>query len=516
MSRTENTARNISWGVLQKAIALVLPFVTRTILIYTLGSLFLGLNGLFTSILQVLNISELGINTAITFSMYEPLAHGNDDKVNALLNFYKLCYRVIGFIVLGIGLAVMPFLPNLISGAIPEKVNIYWLYLIYLAGTFLSYELFAYRTALLVASQRSDIVSKVSSISTIIQFLLQTAILLFLRNYYLYIVVSNLTIVANNIICAYICKHIYPHLYCGGKIEKRVFNDIKKKVGGMIFQKIGGVVLTSVDTLVISSFLGLRILAIYQNYYFIITSLFGILAVIMSSMIATVGNAVALESIETNYKSFVKFNFLYIWIVGWCSICLLCMYQPFMELWVGTNLLLPDYMVILFSIYFFTHKWCDMLYVYQEACGIWWETKWVPITAAVVNLVINIVLVQFIGLAGILISTIVSVVFIYDIGYAKVLFKVYFKDKRLFRLYLFKQVFYLVTLIFTSGITALCCWQVKLNSMFLKLIINGIICVLLPNFMLGLMWRNLGEFDVAVEFVKGIIVKKIKRLGSHQ
>ncbi len=508
MNRVKNATRNIIWGIVNKVVILMLPFITRTLFIYTLGTLYLGLNGLFTSILQVLNISELGINSAITFSMYKPLAEGNTKQVNELLSFYRLCYRIVGFVILGIGLCLIPFLPNLISGKIPSDINIYILYLIYILGTFFTYELFAYRMALLTAIQRNDIISKIGMFWSFIQFLLQVIILFYFKNYYLYVIISNLTPIFNNLTCAYICKRKYKNYKPIGNINKETLCEIRKKVQGMIFQKIGGVVLTSVDSIVISSFLGLQTLAMYQNYYFVITSLFSILAVIMSSITAIVGNSIVLESKKKNYLDFTKFNFLYVWISGWFSVCILCMYQTFIELWVGEELLFPYYMVVLFSLYFFIHKWCDMLYIYQDACGIWWESRWVPIIATIINLILNITLVNIIGLAGILISTIISVAFIYDIGYAKVLFNVYFEKELLYK-FLYKQLFYLLSICISALITILVCSGLNLSNLWIKFILNGLVCTLLPNSILILLWRKLPEFSISKQFVLEIFKKKL-------
>jgi O-antigen/teichoic acid export membrane protein len=509
MSRTLNVSRNIKWGVFNKCVAMIVPFISRTVMIYTLGTLYLGLNGLLISILQVLSVSELGISSAIVFSMYKPLAGGKNDEVCALLNFYKKCYRIIGGIVLVLGLIILPFLHKLISGEIPLGINLYVVYLMNLFCTVLSYELYTYKTSLLVAIQRNDIISKIASVLSVFQLVLQTIALVLLKNYYAFILISILITISNNIVVAIMSKKMYPQYYCRGHISNDCLRDIKQKVSGMIFQKIGGAVLSSVDTIVISAFLGLTSLALYQNYYYIITSLFGILTVIMNSLIATIGNSVVLESVEKNYYDFKKFNYIYIWIVSWFTICLLCLYQPFMRIWVGEDLMLPFGMVILFAVYFFVFKWCDMLYVYQEACGIWWETKFVPLTAAIVNLVINLILVNIIGLPGILISTIISVVFIYDVGYAKVLFKVYFNIAGSMKEYIVKQIFYLGCTLVTALITVCLCNAVVLNS-YLQIIFNAVICLVVPNLLLYLFWHRLPEFSEAKKLGIGIIKWKIK------
>lgn len=512
MSRTRNVSRNIGWGVIEKLISLGIPFIMRTVMIYTLGELFLGLNGLFTSVLQVLNVAELGISTAIVYSMYKPLAEQNVEEVCALLSLYKKCYRVIGTIVLVLGLICIPFLENLISGDIPKEVNIYILYLMNLISIVLSYQLFSYRTSLLIANQRNDIVSRVRVIVIIIQSLFQFLSLLYFRNYYLYIACIIIGTVLNNVIAAIICKRIYPQYICKGKVSKSVINDIRKKVSGMLFQKIGGIVLAAVDTIIISAFLGLRTLAIYQNYYYIITALFGVLGIIMSSMIAPIGNSIVTESVKKNYKDFKKFNFIYVWIISWCTICLLCIYQPFMKIWVGEELMLPTHLVCLFAVYFFTHKWCDMLYIYQDACGIWWETKYIPLAAATLNLVANIIMVKVIGLAGVLISTIISVVFVYDIGYSIVLFKVYFKQKSGLKLFFIRQMFYLVSMITSIYVTGYLCSFTSNYSDYMQLIINSIICLFVPNIIFIILYHRLPEFHDTIYLMKGLLRKKLKHV----
>lgn len=508
--RTKNATRNIVWGLMNKFVAIILPFISRTVMIYAMGALYLGINGLFTSVLQVLNVSELGISSAICFSMYKPIAEGNDEEVCALLNFYKRCYQIIGFVVLGVGLLLLPFLKNLISGEVPVDINIYILYLIQLVATVVSYQLFSYKATLLNALQRNDILSKVSTLIIGTQVIVQMLVLIIFKNYYLYLLVLVVCNIIKNITVHKISKELYPQYFCQGNISKQQFALIRQKVGGMIFQKIGGVVLSSVDTIVISAFLGLKILAIYQNYYYIITALFGILAVIMTSLIATVGNSIQTDTVEKNYKDFNKLNFLYTWIIIWCSICLICLYQPFMEIWVGKDLMLSYHMVILFAVYFFVHKWCDMLYVYQEACGIWWETKIVPLCAALVNLTVNLFLVKWIGLSGILISTIVSMLFIYNVGYAKVLFSVYFNQEGMLKKFIIKQVYYFIVAVVIAIFMLLLCNLINISP-WGDLIIRGVICIILPNILMVIFLRPLEEFNEAkIQVVKSIktIIKK--------
>lgn len=511
IERTKNASRNIIWGILNRIVTLLLPFITRTVMIYTMGMQYVGLGSLFTSILHVLSFAELGIGSALVFSMYKPIAEENDAKVCALLNLYKKTYRVIGLVILFVGLLIMPFLDRLIAGDVPGNVNIQVLFSIYLVNNLIGYFLFAYKQSLFTASQRIDVISKIGMLLNLGAGIAQILILYTIRNYYLYVAVIPLITLLNNVCLFILSNKAFPQYKCDGVVDKKERKEIEKKVSGMIFQKIGGIVLSSVDTIVISSFLGLTSLALYQNYYYIITALFGFLTVIMQSIIAGVGNSVAVETVEKNFADFKKFNYIYIWIVIWCSTCLLCLYQPFMKIWVGHENMFGYSMVVLFAVYFFVHKWCDMLYVYQEACGIWWETRFVPLSAAIVNLIVNILLIKIIGLPGILVSTIVAVVFIYDTGYAAILFKTYFKPiENGLRKYWLRQVWYIISGILIAAVTMAVCLVIPERSAVITLGINGCICVVLPNLLLFILWRKLPEFSYAKNMFSKIM-KKVKR-----
>ena len=186
-SRTKNGIRNIGSGIINRILLIVFPFITRTILLYSLGSEYLGLNSLFTSILTVLNLAELGFGSALVFSMYKPIAENDKKKICALLSVYKKIFVTIGILIAILGIAITPFIPKIINGDIPTNANIYILYIIYLSNTVVSYIFFAHKRALLIAYQRNDIVTNINSVISILLYCIQTVILLLYHNYYLYI-----------------------------------------------------------------------------------------------------------------------------------------------------------------------------------------------------------------------------------------------------------------------------------------------------------------------------------------
>lgn len=509
MSRTKNVTRNIIWGSIGKIVTIVLPFLTRTIMIYTMGMQYVGLGSLFSSLLQVLNFAELGIGSALVFSMYRPIAENDNEKVCALLNFYKKSYRIIGVIVLICGLILLPFLEYFVADDVPKNINIYLLFVIYLVNNVLGYFLFAYNNSLFTAKQRMDITSKLSMVLNSLSSILQAIVLLCFHNYYMYVLVIPIITGLNNILIKILSDKYFPQYKCRGHIDEAERKKLSLKVGGMLFQKLGGVVLNSVDSIVISAFLGLKVLGVYNGYYYIVTSLMGFLGIIQSALVPAVGNAVVTENKEKNYTNFRKFHMMYCWIVIWWSSCLLSLYQPFIRLWQGEENMLTNISVILLVMYFFVYKMGDICWVFREAVGLWWQGKFVPLISSIFNLVLNIYLVQRIELPGILISTIVSIFFVNMPFGGWVLFKHYFGSKKKYLFYLLTQFIYMVMMFVTVGLTAWACSYVP-DLGIGTLAIKMIICIILPNIILLILNFRNPNFKLAVQFILKSVSGKLQ------
>lgn len=504
IERTKNATRNIFWGILEKIVSLLLPFALRTVMIKTIGIEYLGISSLFGSILSVLSVTELGFGSAIVFSMYKPIAEDDNDTICALLNVYRKIYYVVGSIILVGGLAVLPFLPQLINGEPPKDTNIYILYLIFLLNTVIGYFLFAYKAVLFSAHQRNDIISKRSTVINLISNVLQLIILIVFKNYYAYVIIIPMVTIVNSIINAYLAKKMFPQFTCRGNIDAEMKKGIKKRVTGLLSFKIHGVIFNSVDTFVISAFLGLTSLAIFNNYHYIQTSIIGFLTILMSSITAGVGNKMITDTPDENYKDFKNIVFVNAWISGWCAICMLCLYQPFISLWVGESFLLPFETMLLMVFLFLLPRITCVSFTYREAAGLWWEDRLRPLIAAVVNLTVNLILVRFIGLNGVIISTLVCTVFINVPWGTIILFKNYFKRSPIE--YFLKILRYILIISVCGVITYFACELLPPQGL-LYLIIKGIICLIVPNLLLYLVFYRAEEF----EFLKRLIMRFVPK-----
>ena len=500
IERTKNTIRNIIFGFGSKLINIVLPFIARTAILYIVGEQYLGLSSLFSSILSFLSLAELGIGGAMVYSMYRPIADNDTGTLRAILNLYRKLYRIIGSIIFGAGLCVLPFLPLLVREELPGDVNLYVLYLLYLFNAAVSYWLYAYKIAVLQAYQRNDVDSKISMLITPVSYIVMLTALFITKNYYAYIIwLQIFTILTNLIRKAYVDSH-YPELMPEGEVSRELRASIIKKVEALIGTKLNTVVLNAADNIVMAAFFDLTTIAIYGNYYYIMSSIIGFLGICYSAMTAGLGNSIATESIAKNYKDFLKFSFLNAWLVGWCAVCLVCLYQPFMLIWTGENLMFPLSIVLLFGVYFFVYQIRKIPVTYKDAAGIWWEDRFRPYVCMIINIVFNIVLVQVIGIAGILLSTILSLAvsipwenytifrFIFKCGSAQ-----YYK----------KMAYYVLTMLMAGFFTYALCrpWGNGLGAFLLRCVI----CLVVPNFFFALFNHKGEEFQAAKIFVLGIL-----------
>lgn len=502
IERTKNASRNIVFGTILKVYDLAVPFIMRTVMIYLLGIEYVGLNSLFTSILQVLNLAELGVGSAMVFSMYEPIARDDRITICALMKIYHIYYRVIGIVVMVLGIFMYPFIPYLISGDIPDNLNVYVLYLLNLGATVFSYWLFAYKNSLIAAHQRIDVTSKITFFSNTIKYVIQITVLVVTKNYYLYLIVAMLSQVLTNVLTAIAATRMYPEYSDKVPLNRELMKSINQRIKDIFTAKLGATIVGSADTIVISAFLGLTVLAKYNNYYYIMNSIIALIMIILYSCLAGIGNSLVVDSAEKNYNDFKKMSFMISWIVGVCISCFLCLYQPFMEIWVGESNMLEFPFVILFCIYFMLYIINSLFCIYKDAGGIWHEDRFRPLLGGLLNLVLNLATVKFFGLFAILLSTIISYVVVTMPWLIYNIFKTLFKRAPWeFLKDLFKYI-----LVYSAS-ASICYFICSLIGDFglAILIIRLIICLLISNAIFWVAFHKRHEYRYFVSLVKRML-----------
>ena len=428
----KNIKRNMAANAVSSCIKLLFPFLNRTLFLWLLGPEYLGLNGLFASILGVLMLAELGFGTAVGCSMYKSVAEDDRELLCAYLKFFRTVYRWVGAAIFFGGLALLPFLDRLVHGTVPPDIDLHVLYVIHLVNTAASYFLFAYRGVVLGAHHRGDVVTNIRTGVSIAQYVAVFLILLVTRNYYHYVLATVVFTVVQNVLLVTASRRLFPEIEPRGKlpceVRRRVISDVKS----IFMHKVGGVITNSTDNLVISAFLGLVAVAAYGNYYYVLTSVAGLVAVVHSSMTAGFGNKIYTESKEENFRLFMRMNRLAMVVVVFCAAMMTALYQPFIEVWVkGDSALMRHALTpALMVFYFYIMQSRQVLLAFKSAASLWRQDRWKPIVAGAVNLGSNILFVVFLPesykLDGVIFSTIIGFAFIQIPWEAHVVFTSFF------------------------------------------------------------------------------------------
>ncbi len=506
IQRTKNATRNVFFSGLYQGMNMLVPFAMRSIILNFLGVEYLGLGGLFRSIFSILNLAELGVGNAMVYSMYKPVAEDDTETICALLKLYRTYYRIIGLVVLTMGLIVTPFLPQLIMGEVTADINLYVLYFMNLGATAFSYWLFAYKASLLVAHQRNDIISKVLLLVHSTEYVFKVVVLIVFRNYYFYLGLQLLGVIVNSIVIGIRTSKLFPNYYPKGDLPKEKKHSISTRVRDLFTSNVSYVVSISADTLVISSFLGLTVLAVYQNYNYIVSALKAMVEVIVGGCLAGIGNSLVTESSEKNYRDLKKMTVLFGWLLCVSSAILLCTFQPFMHMWMGEENLLGFKYVICFVIYFYFIGMSKLINMFKDAAGIWKLDKWRPLTAALVNLVLNLITIQWLGLYGVILSTIISI-FIVEIPWGlRNLFKTVF-----YREHLWKYVGLFYSFLVIALISCLASWYVcsliHLGNL-LSFFINAAICFAIVNSIFFVIYGRNKLFKESMTQIIRVILRK--------
>lgn len=411
MGRVKYAARNILFGYVSNIITLLLNAGLRYVFIMRLDETLLGINSTYTNILSVLSLAELGVGTAINFSLYAPVARHDKEKIKAYMQFYKKAYRMIAIIVAAVGLILVPFLKYIIKDpvGIDSNQDLINFYLIFLFNTVSSYFV-AYKYSLPNAEQKNYIQSNVITITKITTTLVQIIVILATSSFYGYLISASVIELAQKIFANIYLNHKYPFLKEQNveKLSKEETTDIKRKTGALVCHKVGDVARLQTDSIIISGFINVAMSGVVDNYNLVISSVSNFVNIIFNSVISSFGNLIATESKEKQYSMFCVYRFFASWIYGFSAVGFYILLTPLIRLWLGDKWMLPGAVTaaILIDYYFKGER--VVLSNFKTAAGVFEQDKYLPLVQGAVNLIISIVLVRRIGLVGVYIGTIIS------------------------------------------------------------------------------------------------------------
>lgn len=504
-SRTGNVIKNSGASLAFKLFHILFSFALRTAFLKLLGNEYTGISGLFTDILQVLSLMELGLDTSMVYALYAPLAQNDQRKIAALMKFYKKAFTLIGIIILIVGVGCIPFLNYIVKDVPNIKEDIRLIFLMYILASASSYFL-VYRTMILKANQRSRVISKVQIIVEIAESAITILLLFLFRQFFLYLFVHLTATWVKNIYLSRLSTKMYPESFIIHDAE--LTRDEKKKlirdIACLTVYTLSGVVINSTDSIFISAFVGTVEVAIVGNFTLLINSVRTTVEQINNSLKASVGNLAATASTEKQEIVFNRINFICFWAACFTTTCLFALLNPFVgDVWLGESYQLPQIVIIVLIANYFIAVMVFPVESFRTANGLFKQGWYRPAIMAILNIILDYFMGRQMGILGIFLATTIS----------RLTTQVWF-DPYLVYKYVFKKKtwgYYIKYTIYTL-ITAISCTVVGLfNSSIpamngiVHFILLGIIAIIVPNVLIVLLFRRTKEYEYVVELIKGFL-----------
>lgn len=514
-SRTKNTILNVVTGIGGQLLATLLKFVVRTVFIHTLGKSYLGINGLFSDILTMLSLTELGLDTAINFKLYKPLAEKDDQRVRVLMKFYKQAYRVVGTVILVIGICILPALPFLIRDYDSLEslgINASLIFILHILRSVSSYWFFAYRSAVMRAAQKKYVLDLVGFIVTIATSVAKIIVLLVWKNFVLYtasVIVFN---IIQNIINAKISKKYFPQFFEKetDKLTKEEILGLFKDCGALFVYKVNRVVVKATDNLVLSKFIGLAMVGLYSNYLLFYNTAITILFRVYTAANASMGNLFATSDVGKKYRFFQVMNYLTVVLYGTAAVGVAVCADELIRVWISDSYVIAQPFSILVGIELIFSGLQSNLGQIRNVSGVFRQMWFRPILGIIINLGVSIWLVQVIGIYGVIIGTIAAYLLTNFLVDPVVIHKYSFNNYKPVSEYYKKNILYIFILILVGAFDLWLCGFVFVGHGWFSLIVHAlIVCVTVPTVFIGLFWRT-HECRYVVQLVKSIL-KKVKK-----
>ncbi len=506
MNRVKNITRNMGSTVFAQIPLFLISFIVRKVFVIVLGEQYLGLNGLFSNILSVLSVAELGFGASITYSLYRPLAIGDCEKVKSLMRLYQRAYTTIATLIIVLGVAMTPFLDFFIED-IPKDVEhieiIYMIHVLYFGFPYF----FAYKGSLLFADQKKYVDTLIHACVNIICHVVQLVLLMIFRNYILYAACLVLSAIAIGIWISVAANRRYPFLLEKDvqPLSKEDKAIIKRNVGAMVFHRFGTAVVSGTDNILMAKFVSLAAVGRYSNYMVITNALHQVLERVYGDITASMGNLNAIENDERKLRAFNNQHFFSAWLIGLCAICLNHLYNPFIALWLGRDYLFSQEIVSIIAINFYISYMRRPVVCTKDAMGLFWDDRFVPLVEVAFNFVLSLILSKSMGVLGILLGTTISMV----------LAPFWVQPVLLYRRGLHRNpADYFIRFGKYTAVTAFAGWITGCFCHFfhegiVAFILRAFACFVIPNIIFFLIYRRTDEFQYLYGIIKRLLGKFI-------
>lgn len=499
--RTKNSFRNIIVALVGQSMGIVLQFISRKVFIDMMPQELLGLNSVFANLLAVLSLAEMGIGSAITFSLYKPLAEHDKAKIASIMTFYKRVYRVIAVVVTCFGALVIPFFPFIIK----EKIDgILLYYTLYLASSVVSY-LCAYKRTLIIADQKSYISSAYRYSYIVILNVVQIILLKLYQNYAYYLISQIVLSLLENILISMQADRMYPYLKeKAAPLERMERKGFFKNIRALLMHRIGSIAVGNTDNILLSAIESVNAVAVYSNYKLVFSGVNTIMNQVFSSVTASVGNLVAEKDKQYAYSIYKALLLGILCVFGLISICMVSLFNDFIQFWVGEQFVESIDYVIILVVHFFISGVREPTNVFKNALGLFWNDRYKAFIEAIINVILSIALGIAWGARGIFFATILSGLLLPVWIEPFVLYKNYFKKPLTDY---FRFILKNVVIVLLIGIVVYFLLQHFYVTSCLQLILKALVCLILTGILMLIIFGRTPECRYFLNIARNLISK---------
>lgn len=406
-SRIASASRNMAYAMMSQVVTVLLNLASRAVFVKVLAAEYMGLYGLFSNLLGILALAELGFGSALTFSLYKPIKENDVEKIKSLMKLYKKVYWCIGSVIFVIGLGLTPFIDFFIKER-PSIPHLEIIFLLFVVQSSITY-FFSYKTSFLTATQNDYILQKYKICFVAIQNILQIGYLLLFGEYFGFLIIGVLLPFLNNAFASYRIDKFYPYLRESAvPLTREDLAPIKKNVLALFFYKMAQRFSASIDTLIVSKFMGLVDVAIYYNYHFLLAYSDVFFIQILGTITPSLGNLLVSDDDKKKVNVFKTLQFIYYWLGTYMGVCFIVLFNTFMNLWLGPDYIFPQSIVVALAVSATITNFQRPCSMVRDAAGLFWYGKFRPVASAIINVVAAVILVQFIGTIGVVLGTIIS------------------------------------------------------------------------------------------------------------
>ena len=519
MSRSVNSFKNLLSLYICQVVTLVLNFIVRSFLIKYLGEEYLGIHGLFTNILSVLSLAELGVGTAIIFKLYKPIEEKNQRRIQLLLKLYKTVYSMVGWFVAAVGLLLIPFLKYIIQDyqKLEELgIHVMWIFLLYIFNSASSYWFFAYKQAIVEAHQKKYKLTIWGQWLAVASGITQIIVLKYTKNFLLYTMTMIFFNVLTHFVFAKLAEHMYP--YIKEKTEERITREETKELfkdcGALLLYKINTAVISASDNIVLSVLMGIKTVGLYSNYRVIFVALKDLYWKFFEAIGPSVGSIHATGNLVWKRNIYRIINFIMVWIHAIGAVCIAVVCDEFIEVWIGEKYTIGSFWYnqtiyvpairYLMAIEVFLHGYNCLFVRFRNSFGLFRQLKYRPIATMSMNLIVSLCLVPYIGVAGVIIGTIAASLVIYIVD-PIIIHRCELKTS--LTKYFLKNFLYLVVAVGSVVVSEYIC-SLTAYGTWTTLIMHGIICVVTTSVLYGVLYCRSSDFKMLIETMKSVWKKR--------